>query len=236
MVHDHSPDTIYLSGALWSYKDGPKTYLMECCLESYLVGTNNHYITLEQQTDLCETYKGLIYKTLVIDFNQYKVYALKESKLKSTKRIKFSRQIYLEEYQGAYGIYTNTQLKKLLDAKPKALPMRPCSAPMGDTDMETNDLGTYVYLLQDRTAIAANANVYKIGKTTQPNFERFKSYPKGYKVYLLMACTNCHTIETTMLNRFRGKYIARPDYDTESFEGDLDSMMIDICEIVFGRN
>jgi hypothetical protein len=106
-------------------------------------------------------------------------------------------------------------------------------APMGDTDMETNDLCTYVYLLQDRTAIVANASVYKVGKTTQPNFERFESYPKGYKVYLLMACTNCHAIETIMLARFRAKYKARIDYDTESFEGDCSSMVRDICEIVF---
>lgn len=101
-----------------------------------------------------------------------------------------------------------------------------------DIDMESSDLNSYVYILKDRTAIATNASVYKVGKTTQPNLDRFKSYPKGYKIYFLSICTNCHLIESEILNLFRSKYIQRIDYDTESFEGDFISMRDDVYEII----
>ena len=86
--------------------------------------------------------------------------------------------------------------------------------------------------MKDCRAVALNASVYKVGKTTQPNFERFKNYPKGYKIILLHGCTNCHAIEKNILELFKLKYIPRLDYDTESFEGNVISMRNDINDII----
>ena len=48
----------------------------------------------------------------------------------------------------------------------------------------------FIYLIQDARDI--NTNIYKIGKSTQENTRRVKSYPKGSFLYLQVACNNCH--------------------------------------------
>lgn len=212
------------------YKHSNKAYLKECCLESYLVGTHNHYLSHTQKQVICSTYRPARFKTLVVGSVQCKVFELKANKcltIKGTicddsKTLKVCRSIALHDVDTAYQICTSTELKKLTKAISNAT----------DVDMDNDGLNSYVYLLRDRTAIATNDLVFKVGKTTMHNFERFKSYPKGFKVYLLIACTNCHAVEASILQAFRAKYISRLDYDTESFEGDPRSMVIDITSIV----
>ena len=90
----------------------------------------------------------------------------------------------------------------------------------------------YIYLIQERTAVAINKPIYKIGRTSQLNFERFKSYGKGYKILLHVVCDNCIDIETKLINSFKYKYIHRNDYGNEYFEGDYKLMIKDIFEAV----
>lgn len=94
----------------------------------------------------------------------------------------------------------------------------------------------YIYLLQDRTAVKLSENIYKIGKTTQPDFKRFRSYPKGYNLLLYIACENCHSLEKTLIDLFKIKYIQRQDYGSEYFEGDHFKMMNDITFMTIKNN
>ncbi len=234
MIYDNIPNTIHLSGNSWVYMDGSKKYLKECCLETYLVGINNCLLNYDQQREICNHFKGSVFKILLIDNKtQHKVFELKENKYKSFKcarsntKIMFDRcSIRYTESNESYGIYTNSEFKKHL----KTLQEPSTSI---DVDMINGyDLCSYIYLLQDRTAVAINASVFKVGKTTQPNFERFKNYPKGYKVILHLACSDCHSIEKNIIELFKQKYTPRLDYDTESFEGNCVSMKNDILNII----
>jgi hypothetical protein len=160
------------------------------------------------------------------------VFELKENKynsfkcIRTNKTFKFIRNILSNESNESYKILTNSELKKYQKAIDIPIPM--------DVDMSSdcNNLDHFIYLLQDRTAVRINESVYKVGKTTQPNFERFKNYPKGYKVIILTGCTNCHNIEKIILEYFKLKYKPRLDYDTESFEGNCINMRNDINDII----
>ena len=75
--------------------------------------------------------------------------------------------------------------------------------------------------------------IYKIGKSAQKNFDRFKGYNKGYEVFLHIACTNCHVSESSIIAKFTNKYRQATEYGSEYFEGDRKEMMQYICNIVF---
>ncbi len=236
-MYPHTPSTMFLTGSVMIYQDLNKSYIKECCLIPYLIGSCNQYLDYDQRQVVCSSYMSAAFKTMIIDSKQYKVFELKLHKCTNVRLIinnrrvtvSMRRHIACNPSNESFQIFTQSELQKFMASKAKALTLADA---MKDTDMSTTDLNTYVYLLRDRTATQLGAQVYKVGKTTQPNFERFKGYPKGYKVYLLIACSNCHTLETTILNKFKTKYIPRTDYDTESFEGDLSSMIRDITQIV----
>ena len=76
----------------------------------------------------------------------------------------------------------------------------------------------FIYLIQDARDI--NTNIYKIGKSTQENTRRVKSYPKGSFLYLQVACNNCHTMETKIINYFKSEF-GSPVRGREYFLGDL---------------
>ena len=90
----------------------------------------------------------------------------------------------------------------------------------------------YVYLLQERTAVALNKPIYKIGRTNQSNFERFKGYHKGYKILLHVACNNCKDIERKIIELFIINYNHYTEYGNEYFEGNYKSMIKDIFSLV----
>jgi hypothetical protein len=90
----------------------------------------------------------------------------------------------------------------------------------------------YVYLLQERTAVALNKPIYKIGRTNQPNFERFKGYHKGYKILLHVVCNDCKDIEQKIIDLFIKNYNHYTEYGNEYFEGNYKSMIKDIFSLV----
>jgi hypothetical protein len=85
----------------------------------------------------------------------------------------------------------------------------------------------YIYLLKEREFLKTNENIYKIGKTTQKNYDRFKQYPNGSILLYQTICDNCHTLERELLSIFKNKFIHRKDIGNEYFEGSY-SDMIDI--------
>ena len=90
----------------------------------------------------------------------------------------------------------------------------------------------YVYLFHTREFLNSNQPIYKIGKTTKPNFTRFTNYPKGSVMLFQSACLNCHELEKTIITLFTSKYIQKTYFGREYFEGDQRSMIGDLCDIV----
>ena len=90
----------------------------------------------------------------------------------------------------------------------------------------------YVYLFHTREFFNSNQPIYKIGKTTKPNFTRFSNYPKGSVMLFQSSCRNCHELEMIIITLFTSKYVRKIDFGREYFEGDQSSMIGDLCDIV----
>jgi hypothetical protein len=91
----------------------------------------------------------------------------------------------------------------------------------------------HIYLLQEREFIKTKENVYKVGKTRQLNFQRFKQYPKGSIVLLHSECHDCDKSENLILSMLRDKFKRCPDYGSEYFEGDYIEMKFEINKILY---
>jgi T5orf172 domain len=90
----------------------------------------------------------------------------------------------------------------------------------------------YVYLFHTREFFNSNQPIYKIGKTEQPNFTRFASYPKGSVMLFQSSCRNCLLLERKIIKLFTSKYEQKTSFGREYFEGDQFSMIGDLCDIV----
>lgn len=90
----------------------------------------------------------------------------------------------------------------------------------------------YIYLLQEREFIKTKENVFKVGKTTKLNHERFNQYPKGSVLLFQMICSNCSDMESKVIKVFKDKFKLRKDIGNEYFEGDSDEMMNVIYSIL----
>lgn len=94
----------------------------------------------------------------------------------------------------------------------------------------------YIYMLKTRESVRMNENIFKIGKTEQQNFERFKAYPKGSILLFQSICKNCHECEKIIIKKFKEEFIHRIDFGNEYFEGDCNKMISMLCDIVSCKN
>lgn len=90
----------------------------------------------------------------------------------------------------------------------------------------------YVYLLQEREFIKTQEQIYKLGKTRQPNNERLKQYPKQSVLLFQMVCKDCDMKEKEILRVFKQKFIHRKDIGQEYFEGVATEMIDEIYRVV----
>lgn len=90
----------------------------------------------------------------------------------------------------------------------------------------------YIYLLQEREFVKTQEQIYKIGKTMQKNLKRFNAYPKGTILLFYSMCTDHHTMERLIIKTFSDNFIRRQDIGAEYFEGDLNSMLLLMNELV----
>jgi hypothetical protein len=97
------------------------------------------------------------------------------------------------------------------------------------------DSAQYIYLLQEREFIKTKENIYKIGKTTQLNHERFKCYPKGSKLLIQTICCNCHIFEKELIKLFKDKFIQRIDIGIEYFQGNYMDMILTIHQYMISN-
>ena len=90
----------------------------------------------------------------------------------------------------------------------------------------------YVYLLQEREFVKSNEQIYKIGRTKQLNFARFRQYPKNSISFFQSYCDDCVMCEHKIVKVFSKKYKKRIDVGQEYFEGNVFDMIIQISMIV----
>jgi hypothetical protein len=102
-----------------------------------------------------------------------------------------------------------------------------------DNKLETQ----YIYLLQEREFIKTGESIYKLGKTVQKcgrGFgERFKGYPKGSRVLLVIEVEDCNKEEGELIRCFKKEFKRRDDIGSEYFEGDIDDMKKTLCNHIF---
>lgn len=94
----------------------------------------------------------------------------------------------------------------------------------------------YIYMVKTREFVRTAENIFKIGKTEQQNFERFKAYPKGSILLFQSICDNCHECEKIIIKKFKEEFIHRIEFGNEYFEGDCNKMISILCDIVSHKN
>jgi hypothetical protein len=95
-----------------------------------------------------------------------------------------------------------------------------------------------IYLLILREHAEAGLRVYKVGRTDQLDFVRFKQgddYKKGVKVLYINVCANCVTAEREILSIFKKKY-GSAYFKDEYFEGNLETMKDIIHNVIRKQN
>ena len=90
----------------------------------------------------------------------------------------------------------------------------------------------YVYLLQTREFFNSKQPVYKIGRTKKHNLTRFSQYTLGSVLLFQSSCRDCYKLEREIITLFKQKYIHKHLIGRESFEGDVDEMVRDLCDII----
>ena len=65
----------------------------------------------------------------------------------------------------------------------------------------------FIYLIKNKIDIENDSQIYKIGKSCQANTRRVASYPSGSHLLLQVACDDCHSMETFLINEFKNKFI-----------------------------
>ena len=88
----------------------------------------------------------------------------------------------------------------------------------------------YVYLIQTEKFVKSGEPVYKIGKTKQLNYTRFRKYDKGSIQLYQSVCKNCDDMEKKIIELFNSKYERHSG--KEYFKGNYDHMLQDISELV----
>ena len=223
---------VRIGGTFNIFKYGIKQYVKQCCLVRLYLGSqsNSH-----SQNKLFNIVKIKTPKFILTTNGKYMVYEfnLKQEEVITNpdgftdkNKLEIQRFLTTIEYSEPYEFITkskfeNPNITNLLTKNPN----------IKNNAKECNNF-EYIYLIQERTAVAINKPIYKIGRTSQLNFERFKSYGKGYKILLHVVCDNCIDIELKLINLFKSKYTHSTDYGNEYFEGDHKLMIKDILEYV----
>lgn len=97
-----------------------------------------------------------------------------------------------------------------------------------DKTLHDKNIFHFIYLILEREFLTTNKKIYKLGKTTQENMARFKSYPNCSILLFHCICSDCHKIEKILINNFKQNFIWRSDIGFEYFEGEYTQMIENI--------
>lgn len=222
---------VRINAQLAVYRDGLKAYVKMCCLYSYYFGNVNQMSSNAKQSIPLQL-KAKHCKYVITDNESFQVYELqikKSEKIDDPESSLSSRKIQVTRDINIYDLYTPYKVltKSAYDKEMNKIKKQQVASCKKDTESGSQ----YVYLIQERTAVVANQSIYKIGRTEQNNFERFKGYGKGYKILLHMICDDCKNTEQIILETFKTKYRQATEYGSEYFEGSHKEMIQDIMTI-----
>lgn len=219
---------ITLKGSCTVLLYGVKSYVRKCCIKTLYLGS--HASSYCQQK-LFSTIKIKAPKYVSFEDSKCMVYeiTLKNNEIidrpdgfSNLDKLEIFRYLNYNNYQKEYEFITKSKFDN------KNITCLDKTQNITSNDIKECDNFQYIYLLQERTAVAINKPIYKIGRTSQLNFERFKAYGKGYKILLHVVCDDCINLELRLINLFKSKYIQSTQYGNEYFEGDHKSMIKDI--------
>lgn len=226
---------IKIIGSLIYYSIRFKKFIKKCCLIKYYLGHyNTNFINV-----LFDVINVKQEKYINIDDEIIPVYEIKFSSKELLNKDPFSfpeinnkleitRKINWISSSNNYYQIMPSEVEK---TKKENNIMEIDLAPLNDSYIG-NSIMNYIYIIKDRTSVELNKNIYKIGKTKQDNLNRFKGYPKGFKIVFIIACSNCDLIEKNLINMFKQKYIQIKEYGNEYFQGNVEMMIKDIVSLV----
>lgn len=223
---------IKLNGICTIFIYGVKYFVKQCCLIRLYLGSNSN---IQSHQKLFNIIKIKMPKHVLTNNDKFMVYEINlkqqetivdPNSFNNKNKLEIYRLIDCVEYSEQYEFITKLKYENqnITNILTKNVNIK--------TNAKECDNFQYIYLIQERTAVAINKPIYKIGRTSQLNFERFKSYGKGYKILLHVVCDNCIDIELKLINLFKSKYIHSTDYGNEYFEGDYKLMIKDILEYI----
>lgn len=209
---------------------GVKYYVKKCCIKTLYLGL---YSSIYYQQKLFNIIKIKSPKYVLLENEKHMVFEINLKNVEVIERpdgftnldkLEIFRNINYMEYSNKYEFITKSKFdNKNITSLDKKQDIS------NNNTKECNNF-QYIYLIQERTAVAINRPIYKLGRTSQLNFERFKGYGKGYKILLHVVCDNCIDLELKLINLFKNKYIQSIEYGNEYFEGEYKSMIKDILE------
>jgi len=88
----------------------------------------------------------------------------------------------------------------------------------------------HLYIIQEREFKRLGEHTYKIGKTTR-DLVRFKQYPKGSILCMMISSPNIDRRERILINLFKERFQHRPEYGSEYFSGNLNDMKRVLLEV-----
>ena len=86
--------------------------------------------------------------------------------------------------------------------------------------------------MHTRECVNAKLLIYKIGRSHNVG-SRIKQYPTGSNVICALPCNESIICEQLLLDIFKTKFIHRPNYGKEYFEGDYELMVQTIFDTLF---
>lgn len=185
-----------------------KSFDSKQCLEKHVRKDHKTSLKLEEFKELQSQNKALV--------------SMVEKNIESVTKIKIDEKVFFLESELQK---RNEEITKLVEAVATRLPPEKNG---GKSDAKHG----YVYLLQEREFVDKKEEIYKVGRSTQPNHKRFQSYPKGSKLLYQFTCDDCVKAEKTILQKFGEMFVQCKDYGTEYFRGNYREMFDVMCEVV----
>ncbi len=89
-----------------------------------------------------------------------------------------------------------------------------------------------VYLMHPRECVNADLFIYKICRSNNI-FNRIKQYPNGYNIICSLPCNNSTICKQLLSDIFKKKFIHKPTYGKEYFEGNYELMVQTMIDTLF---
>ena len=90
----------------------------------------------------------------------------------------------------------------------------------------------YIYLIREREFLIKLMEIYKIGMSKQEGCRRVTQYPKGSEIEIVLIVDDHRAAEQELLKIFDKKFINKPQYGREYYEGSRADMIKEIVNFI----